>query len=102
MQIKWKALPIECFKLNVDGVIFLELQKAGVGAIVRDHAGKVILAASILEENGANAKSIKAIAIPRGLQICIHQGISKLIIESDGFVAIEISFGGDSNLVLGM
>lgn len=47
----------------------------------------------------ANAKSIEAIAIIRGLQICMHQGISKLIIEIDHFVEVEKLFSrGNSNL----
>lgn len=93
---------MDCLKLNMDGAVFSELQIAGVGVIVRDHAGKAILEASIPEASVANAKTIEAIAILRGLQICMHQGISKLINESDCLVVIEeISSHADSNTELG-
>lgn len=73
----------------MDGVVFLELQTVGVGAIVWDHAGKFILAASVSKANIANAKSIEAIAILRGLHICMHKGIFKLMIESDYLVVVK-------------
>lgn len=98
---KWEAPP-NCLKLNVDRVVFSRFQIARVGSIVWDHVGKVILAASILEANVANAKSIEAIVILRGLQICMHQGIFKLIIKSDCLVVVEeLSSGIDSNSELG-
>lgn len=56
----------------MDVAVLSEIQKVGVRAIVRDHEGKVILAASILEENVTNAMSIEAIAILIGLQIYMH------------------------------
>lgn len=87
--ITWEAPPIEYLKLNVDRAMFVESQKASVGAIVQDHARKVILVSSFPKENVADAKSIEAIAIIRGLQICMHQCISKLIIESDCLGVVE-------------
>lgn len=50
------------------------------------------MATSILEDNMANAMSIEAIASLRELQLCLHQGISKLIIQIDClFVVDELS-----------
>lgn len=51
---KWEGPPIDFLKLNVDGAVYFDLQKAGVGTIVRDHEGKAIVATSIVEGNVAS------------------------------------------------
>ncbi|XP_042988629.1 uncharacterized protein LOC122316158 [Carya illinoinensis] len=54
-----------------------------IGVILRDEHGDVIMAASILEPNGANPESVELLAIFHGLQLCATMGISKLIVECD-------------------
>lgn len=60
------------------------------------------MATSIVESNVTNLESIEALAILRGLQLCMHQWISNLIIKSDFlFLVEEISSQEDPNLALG-
>lgn len=47
------------------------------------------MAASIAEPHVAQLESIKALSILRGLQLCMHQGFSNLIIESDCLLVVE-------------
>lgn len=48
-ELKWKPSFIDFLKLNVDGVVFFffNLQKAGIGCIVRDHSSKVIIEVNV-------------------------------------------------------
>lgn len=56
---------------SMDGAIFHEGNSAGVGIIVRDHEGKVLLSVSMEEHAVMDPMEIELIAILRGLQFCI-------------------------------
>ncbi|KAF5472300.1 hypothetical protein F2P56_009031 [Juglans regia] len=86
----WKPLPTCWLKLNVDGAVFGELHKAGVGVVLRDEAGKVILAASKVEFEVNNTEAIEMLAIFRALQLCTSMGIHRLIMESDCLMDIQV------------
>lgn len=43
---RWQPLEERTFKLNIDGAVFADLQVTGMGAIVLDSKGEMILAAS--------------------------------------------------------
>lgn len=72
-----------CYKLNVDGALFADLERAGVGFILRDARGKAILRASLCEEHVDNPITIEALAILRGLQHSLTQGFTHILVESD-------------------
>lgn len=88
-KLKSEPPPTGFLKLNVDDAICFDLQKTGIEFVVRDHKGKAILTASILESKVANPKTIEALAILRSLQLCMHQGIANLIIESDCMLIVD-------------
>ncbi|XP_042974662.1 uncharacterized protein LOC122306298 [Carya illinoinensis] len=82
-QYRWELPPPGVFKLNVDGVFSSSGSIAGIGAIVRDSKGKVIMSAAKKECSAMTVVEVEALAILQGLQFCIHLGISNLVIESD-------------------
>lgn len=67
----------------MDGTIFSEIHKVGVGFVLRDWKGNAIFAASISEQDVEDLATIESFAILRGLQHCLHQGISTLIMKND-------------------
>ncbi|XXG86241.1 hypothetical protein AAC387_Pa11g1173 [Persea americana] len=69
--LHWHPPPTGVVKLNVDGVIFENVQKAGVGAVLRDEKGNVIMALSKIETWVAKADDIEAVAALRGLQMVL-------------------------------
>ncbi|CAI9761065.1 unnamed protein product [Fraxinus pennsylvanica] len=79
----WKALPADFLKLNVDGPTFHHLHKAGIGAVLRDQARKVLMVASKGEREVVDPEMIEFLAVLRGLQFVVYMSISQLIIESD-------------------
>ncbi|XP_042958008.1 uncharacterized protein LOC122293496 [Carya illinoinensis] len=76
-------------KLNVDGAIFSDQCRSGIGVVLRDDKGQVTFAASKLEDALADPMEIELIAILRGIQLCIPLGIAELQIESDALLVIE-------------
>lgn len=64
--------------------------------------GDIVLTASIKERNVQNLKTIKSLAILRGVQQCIHLGLLNLIIESNcQLVVKEITSPEQSHSLLG-
>lgn len=81
--------PTGCHKMNVDRALFLELQKSKIGCVIRDHSGKLFLAASLPERDVIDPETIEALALLRSLQLCMHHGFQNLIIESDYSPLVE-------------
>lgn len=84
----WLPPPTSFLKLNVDEALFLNLQEAGVDFILRDCSGSAIMAASTKEAHLANPIDIESLAILRGLQYYLNQGLSNLLIKSDSHLVI--------------
>ena len=87
--LKWKHPPNGVLKINVDGALFSDIKKSGVGAILLDEAGYVILAMSKIENEMDEAEDIKSLAALRGLQMICHMGIGAIILESDSLKVVE-------------
>ncbi|XP_042985441.1 uncharacterized protein LOC122314103 [Carya illinoinensis] len=86
----WNPPPPSGFlKLNVDGAMLYDQQKAGVGVILRDDKGEVLVACSKLEKEMISSEFIEATAMLRGLHFCAQWGVSKLILESDCLVLVN-------------
>ncbi|KAF5463138.1 hypothetical protein F2P56_019077 [Juglans regia] len=83
MISRWQAPTHGFLKLNVDGAIFADLRRAGVGVVLRDMCGVIVMVASKHEEDVDGAETIESIAVLRGLQLCLPLGIPKLILECD-------------------
>lgn len=74
---------IGAYKLNVDGVLFSKINRIGVGFILRDWGGDILLVASINVQDVEDLATIESLAILSGLQHCLHQVIPTLTVESD-------------------
>ncbi|XP_041001600.1 uncharacterized protein LOC121247296 [Juglans microcarpa x Juglans regia] len=79
----WLPPPTAVLKLNIDGALFLDQCRSGVGMVLRDEHGKVIFSANKPEHEVQDPMKIELIAILRGLQMCIPLGIAELQVESD-------------------
>ncbi|XP_042939490.1 uncharacterized protein LOC122274519 [Carya illinoinensis] len=86
---KWQLPPQGTTKLNVDGAIFHTNGSAGVGLILRDWEGKVLLAVSKKEVAVMEPLEIELIATLRGLQFCIPLGLQSLSIETDSLILAQ-------------
>ncbi|KAF5459099.1 hypothetical protein F2P56_023083, partial [Juglans regia] len=87
---EWKPPPIDWLKLSVDGAVFGEINRAGVGFVLRDGKGDVLLAASEIEFEVKDAEPIELLAILRALQFCANMGIQRMMVESDCLMAVQV------------
>ncbi|EOY06960.1 Uncharacterized protein TCM_021522 [Theobroma cacao] len=85
----WNKPSIGEFKLNVDGSSKYNLQTAAGGGLLRDHTGSMIFGFS---ENFGSQDSLQAelMALHRGLLLCIDHNVTRLWIEMDAKVAVQM------------
>ncbi|KAI3466941.1 hypothetical protein Pfo_023604 [Paulownia fortunei] len=88
-QVIWKKPQVGWFKLNTDGAAKGETDQAGVGGIIRDHLGNVVVA---YFEYIGNQNSIYAeiLALAKGLELAKGCGIANLWIEMDAQTVIKL------------
>ncbi|CAI9780907.1 unnamed protein product [Fraxinus pennsylvanica] len=75
--------------MNVDGAIFEDIRKAGVGVVLRDASGEVLMTATKREDDVDEAATIEALALLQGLQLCIPFDIPKIVIETDCLLLVQ-------------
>lgn len=96
-RCNWIPPPSGTFKLNVDGAIFAYQCSAGVGIILRNDKGEIILSTSKKESEVNDPLKVEMLAIFRALQICIPLDLNELLIESDSLIMVnEILTEGES------
>ncbi|KAF5443558.1 hypothetical protein F2P56_036105, partial [Juglans regia] len=88
-HFRWCPPSSDFLKLNVDGAVFLGDTKAGIGMVLRDSTGKVVMATFVAESAVLEPSTIELLAVFRGLQMCLPLGVPKLIVESDCLVIVQ-------------
>ncbi|XP_042939486.1 uncharacterized protein LOC122274515 [Carya illinoinensis] len=96
----WQVPPHGFYKLNVDAALFFDLKKAGVGGVLRDERGEMVLAMSKAEHELHDPESVELVAILRGLQFILQLGIRKIVLESDSLLMVEALKANQDSLSL--
>ena len=78
----WKPPEFGWFKINTDAALFGG-QKVGLGGIVRDHVGDVMLATCDTMEGDFMVEEAEAMAARHALQIAIEAGCRQVVLETD-------------------
>ncbi|XP_042979946.1 uncharacterized protein LOC122310130 [Carya illinoinensis] len=104
---KWQPPQDGFLKFNVDGTMFSELKKAGIGLVLRDSRGAVVMATTVFEREVYEPATIELVVVLRGLQLCFPLRIPKLAIESDYLLLVQAlqteyeTFSSNGNLLKG-
>jgi ribonuclease HI len=83
MNTRWTALPIGGIKANVDAGWDSQSKKAGIGVVVRDYAGQVLLSEWQFIPWCASAEEAEVLACLAGLKHLINLQAPHAIMESD-------------------
>jgi hypothetical protein len=87
--IKWGKPPVGFVKLNWDASVHKKGKKMGIGLIVRDHAGGVVVMACETKEFVNDPAVAEALAARRGVELCEEWGIRKLLLEGDALLIVQ-------------
>ena len=79
----WKPPPTTAYKLNFDAAIFADLDRNGVGAIIRNEQGQVMAAMIAAGPKVKSSDEAGLLACRRSMEFAVDAGFTKLIIEGD-------------------
>lgn len=85
----WKPPAQGVYKLNVDGATFAACGSIGIGAVVRNWKGEVLLSMAKKIAASPTLEIAEAMAIMRGLTVAKEAGFSKIILEGDAQILMR-------------
>ncbi|XP_060210726.1 uncharacterized protein LOC132637688 [Lycium barbarum] len=95
-QVMWENPMPGNIKVNTDGSYLIDSGKAGIGGIVRNSQGELIMAFSKSVQSSIN-NSAEALAAEFGVKWCYHQGYTNFTLELDSMVIANMINKQDSS-----
>jgi len=83
VQEKWKPPDEGWIKINVDGAFDSTTNEGGLGIIIRDHLGVVLLSAWVYMRSGKDAEEMEAMACQRGLCLAADWCNQRAVLATD-------------------
>ena len=80
---KWRPPTGLAFKLNFDATIFANTNSSGVGVIIRNNLGEVMVGLFAHGPSVVSSKEAKVLACRRALEFALDSGFLGLVIEDD-------------------
>ncbi|KAK9993278.1 hypothetical protein SO802_022981 [Lithocarpus litseifolius] len=84
----WAAPPPEVYKINVDGATRVG-GLSGVGVVIRDCRGLVLVAKSKVMAGSYEAGVTEALAVEEGVLLARERGLHQIIIESNSLEVVQ-------------
>ncbi|PON79280.1 Ribonuclease H-like domain containing protein, partial [Parasponia andersonii] len=78
---KWKPLERDCLKLNIDASTISGFRRIGIGAVIRDHRGRVAMAKKMIGPFTAFIAECHALRV--GIRFCEQSNLKISAIETD-------------------
>ena len=79
----WNPPPSRFFKLNFDAAVFNDIRASGVGAVIQNELGEVMVSLSARGPQVADSEEAEILACRKALELAIDSGFSELVIEGD-------------------
>ncbi|KAH7557421.1 hypothetical protein JRO89_XS11G0153300 [Xanthoceras sorbifolium] len=87
---RWKTPPRASFKVNVDAAVDKGKNCIGIGIVIRDDIGAVILATSLVFYGCFDADIVEAKVVLEGLRLANDYGCFSLLVELDAFNVVNL------------
>ena len=71
------------YKLNFDAAIFTDISTSGVGVIIRNEKGQVMVALSSKGLAVIDSEKVEVLACRQAMEFALDDGFSNLIVEGD-------------------
>ncbi|KAL5844792.1 hypothetical protein ACOSQ4_010750 [Xanthoceras sorbifolium] len=86
----WKPLSGNIFKLNVDAAYNKMNQKIGIGLVIRDSSGSIMVAAGLTFRFVFDVELAEVLAILEGIQLALSRGLLPFCVESDALNIVNL------------
>ncbi|KAL5543171.1 hypothetical protein UlMin_010881 [Ulmus minor] len=83
LAIPWQAPEVRMVKVNSDAAWCCKQKKFGLGAVIRDHTGKVLASVATLISSSVSVAVAESWALERGTSLAKQLGFSAVILESN-------------------
>ncbi|CAL5376754.1 unnamed protein product [Camellia sinensis] len=87
--VRWCAPAEGWFKINFDEARFKELQIVGVGVVIQNSMGEVMVAMSEQLPFGVDANCVEAFAAAKAIELAKYLGFSDIILEGDSLNIVK-------------
>lgn len=83
LRVKWKASHGEYYKINFNGAMFTEIDRAGIRVIIRDYKGFAMASLSQIIPLPLTVVELETLAAAKALEFALELGLDFDIIEGD-------------------
>ena len=98
IRSRWFPPPIGYVKINFDGAIFSNENKASLGVIIRDSSGLALASCSEILSKAYTSNEVEAIAVANALSFAKDLGFTKAVLKGDSLVVIKALLDEDGYL----
>ena len=95
---RWSAPPAGFVKVNFDGAVFDDANRAGIGVVIRDNYGAVLASCSESIFQAYEAGVTEALAARKALSFAHELGFQNVILEGDALHLIQALKSQEQNL----
>ena len=95
---RWQAPQAGFVKVNFNGAVFGELNKSGVGVVIRDNNGAVLVSCSEKLTQAYKAEETETLAARKALMFAHELGFQRVILEGDALGLIQALKSQEQNL----
>ena len=81
-EVRQPPPPME-YKLNFDAVIFIGMEKSGIGAIIRNEKGEVMAGMFAIGPKVDTSEEAELLACRRSFKFVVDAGFTRLMIDGD-------------------
>ena len=87
--VRWQPPPAILIKVNFDGAVFKDDERAGIGVVVRDSQGLVLASLSQNIPLPHSVVNLEILATCRALEFSLELGFDKAILEGDSLIVMS-------------
>ncbi|KAL0002459.1 hypothetical protein SO802_016240 [Lithocarpus litseifolius] len=88
-QKHWRPPPPECFKANFDGAMFNESDEVGLGVVIRNSRGQVMVALSEKIKKPPLVVALELLAARRAAVLVSETGFQNSVFEGDSLAVVK-------------
>ena len=97
-RVTWIPPPTNSLNINFDGALFKDINKAGLGVVIRNDHGQVLASLSEQIQLPFSPDLVEAIAAARAISLTHELSLSNYILEGDSDVVINALKRNDDSL----
>nr|XP_023904539.1 uncharacterized protein LOC112016250 [Quercus suber] len=86
---QWQPPAHQQYKINFDGALFKDENQAGLGVVIRDSKGQVMVSLAQRIPLPSTAIEVEALAARRALEMALETGLNKGVLEGDSLILMK-------------